>query len=619
VPTAPSTYAANYPIRARSLNADLYTYALGNSHTPNGVLFHAQPPLIYEFVYQTGRNAASNTTGLNTSLAGSAGSSNWRNWYDTSLFLGGSPAGLPGAGMDEPDIFAAGAASAVVPGSSGNNSVGGIYLALGQATWGAQTNSGGANGVSLFNNGSLYSLGSADQASLTRTNQGYTIDLIKDPASAAVASYVKDSASASYALLASKDGGARTSRLGLLWISSDFPTITGPNSFSVPSPPAWSPSTAATSSVINGAALGAPLLFLNANGATVQRPVMRASGVTSGSFTTSTVKLVAPTVSMDNCANYSAGVYTIPCDGVYLVFVMTEHTDNGATGIKQSGVRVISGGTTDLYGSGYNMGVTGAGGPAPIRPCMTRLLGLRQGDTLQAFAFSNSASPTLGTNCRFIVLWMSAIAPSNGAWAWTPPDLGYRWQAGNQTSVLGVPGSLPAQLQQHLTNDISFLLQRPYLMAWQSTQQTALSSAFHTITMDTLGSRVHNVASGVGGDSYGGWTSGASNFYAAVVPGWYLCINAVRVTAPAATATTVVGIGYTDSANNAQGTGNPCEMGDFMTSSSNISPGGDGVGLFYLDVGDRLYPSAWVTDVASWSTNVGAGQESSFGVVWVSE
>jgi len=208
---------------------------------------------------------------------------------------------------------------------------------------------------------------------------------------------------------------------------------------------------------------------------------------------------------------------------------------------------------------------------------------------------------------------MCAQAASNNSLTWTAPDTKFRWQA-------GAPGSaLPGLFNTHLANDLSFLIQRPYLLANQTTIQTGLSNAtFSVITMNTLGGRVHSIA----GDPYGGWTSGAANKYAAVVPGWYLCVLNVTQAVPSATpAHPLAAIGYLQSGGANQGTAAQQWGQHIRTTSASFLPGAEAIGLFYLRVGDFVQPHYQQQDGgATYNTAVGTtGQESSFGCVWVSE
>jgi hypothetical protein len=369
-----------------------------------------------------------------------------------------------------------------------------------------------------------------------------------------------------------------------------------------------------TAAGLNGNGLAAPLKFLN------NRPQMRASGVLSTSIATSasvgTTTTLVPLNSADidpwSSFSTSSHLFTAPVDGVYLLHGVVNYPNvSGNNCIAGFRVGLVGGGTQNIWGPAYQ-----GAGLQSTRPQCTRLLDLKAGDTVGLITSQNTgASINLQAtlSCRMVAVWMAALAASNGSVSWTPPDTGFRWQA-------GTPGSsLPAQFQSHLANDLSFLIQRPYLLAYQSTNQTGLSNAsFSVINDNTLGGRVHNSA----GDNYGGWTSGASNKYTAVVPGWYLAVNHVAQAVPSSTpAHCLAAIGYFQSGGANQGSSAQQWGQHVRTTSGSYQPGAEAIGLFYLRAGDFLQPQYQQQDGgATYNTSVGvSGLESSFGCVWVSE
>lgn len=611
MPVTASTYISNFPVRAREFNTDLYTYQPGNNHSPNGVLFHANPPTFLAFMNSGSRTQPSSAGGSFNNMSGSSGSSGWRNWMDNAVLFG--------TGSDFAGNNATGGYTCNVPASSENNGdfhSGGCYLFFGFPSWSAQTTAGSVCGAATYNAGVQYSVGCLQSASTTRQNTSYVVDLLvtnlNGSAQAsfpyALGGFSKDTAGTSFTYATSSDPTGAGSRMYATWVMGElFNATPGVVTVPVPSPPAWTAASTVTAAALNGDALANAMNFLN------NRPILRTAGG-SATVPQNVTTIVTTSVSIDNIGNFVSNKYTIPSDGVYLVSALTEFTDNTG-GSKQAGVRVVGtggAGTFDLLGPAYQASTTSA----LMRPAMTRLLGLRAGDTLQLITFSNASGPVYGSTGRLVVVWMSAIAPSNGAWSWTPPDTSYRWMAGTPAA------QMPAAFQQHLTNDVSFLIQRPYLLAYQSTAQTTLAqNVFTTVNCNTLGSRIHTVASGVGGDSYGGWTSGAANKYTAMVPGWYLAVANGVQSAPGAVCECIMAIGAFSPGGGAQGLNAPSWFQRISSQSGSLFPGAEAIGLFYLDVGDYLQPLYQQLDgPATYATSVTtAGQESSFGVVWISE
>jgi hypothetical protein len=211
------------------------------------------------------------------------------------------------------------------------------------------------------------------------------------------------------------------------------------------------------------------------------------------------------------------------------------------------------------------------------------------------------------------MVWMSALAPSNGAWSWTPPDTGFRWPAGTPG------GSVAALLNQHITNDLSFLIQRPYLLTHQNTQQAGLANGtFQIITPDSVTGEIHAAP----GDSYGGWTSGAANKYVAVVPGFYLVVAGYYETSMASLGQCVACVGYFIGSGTAQGSPSPDQFQSQASTSANATalPGAEAVGIYYLDAGDFIQPQYQQQNGgATFSTSTTPGHKSRFSAVWISE
>ena len=585
MPLAPASWGTDLPVTAKAMNTALYTYTPGNAHTPSGILFHANRPLLVEGL-AAAANQGSSLQGTYTNMGGLT----WKNYYDNSVMFGN--------GADFQYATGTGRFNARVAGSSGvAGSASGYYLIWGNASFTGTANAGGS-GAAINENGTTVP-GGLQLSSTTRFNAGYALDLsvVGQGAVFGLMGYCADSSAGSFGYnYHQPDYSGDVPRLYAAWtgVSSGGGTVS-----TLPAPASYTSATSITSSLLNGTTgINGPLSFLD------YPPLLRASAAVSQSLTSSTVTVVgvgAATIDTWSGYNTSTHTYTVPVSGVYLVYGLVFYA-SGSTNTLTAGVQVN--GTLNLFGPAYT--AAGSGNSA----CqMTRLLDLHAGDTVSLITYTTGASNSTGTAapCRLVLVWLSSLAPSDGAWSWTPPLTGYRWQA-------GTPGSqLPALFTQHLTNDLSFLLQRPYLLAYQSSAQTGLSqNAFHVITMNTLGGRVHTAA----GDSYGGWTSGSSNLYTAPADGWYLVqggyIQAIPSLTPA-----VCWAGITQAPAGSQ---TPDEYQHMSTTSASRPPGAEAVGMYYLRAGDTVQPVYQQQDGGgTFSTSVAAGQESSFGIVWMCE
>ncbi len=607
MPFTPSAWASNFPIAASQLNTDLYTYTPGNNHTPNGLLFHSLPPLVMSNMRTSVTGGQGSSTG--GSFTGYALQNFWRAAIDNSALFG--------AGADFMGPGAAGHFVPTVPGSGGGSSLGssgavpgGQYLVWSVSSIAHTTNAQGY-GAALFQGVSVSSVGGLSLASTTRNNSAYALDILSLASAnpAASGGYCFDASGSAFTLAANATDFMNAPNLfGALWAS---PSHASPVAGSLPVPvTGYTSSSVITSSSLNGAALASPLTFLNAP------PTLRARGAPTTSIPnnatlTPTAVPLTTGADVDFWAGYSTGtsLYTVPVTGVYLVHASVNYSNN-TTGERVAGLRIN--GSTTLWGPSH----TAAGGSSLTRPQVVRLVDLQAGDTVGVVTGQNSGGAVALSSAlesRLIIRFMSAQASSNGSVGWQPPDPTFRWQAGTPG------GQLPALFQQHLANDLSFLIQRPYLMAYQSVQQTGLTNAgFNVITMDQLKGRVHSSA----GDNYGGWVSGASNRYVAVVPGWYLAVlNVTQTKSSTVPAHVQAAIGYFASGGAAQGSA-PQQIGEKVrTNSATFNPGAETIGLFYLRAGDYLQPQYFQQDGgATFSTAVSTtGQESSFGCFWVSE
>lgn len=594
MPIPPSTYAGSAPITAGQLDTDLYTYTPGNFHTPNGILFHANRPLLVEGLTTPTMKQASSSAGSFTDMANTVTANAWKNYADNAVLFG--------FGEDLPNSVATGRLLATVPGSAGAaGSAGGYFLMWGLPVIGATTNAGGF-GAALNEAGGGTVTGGHQLSSTSRDNAAFALDLV--PASTTAYSspvgVCNDASGSSYSFVnQTGDYSGELCRWYGLWAG----VVTGGGTVStVPTPQtAFAGTTAVTSTLLNGlSGLGGALNVLN------NPPMLRAANLNGGTISTGTVATVplAGNTSGTQVDSYSGlntgtSTYTVPLAGLYLVHGFVNWSANTG-GQRQAGLQVNS---TNLWGPSYS--AAGTGGTSPQ---VTRILDLHAGDTVKLITQQNSGGSLAligGQPCRLVVVWLGALWAGGTALAWTPPATGFRWQA-------GTPGAdLPALWQAHMAGDLNFLINRPYLLSYQSSAQSGLAyNSFDTITMNNLTGRVHATP----GDNYGGWTSGGSNLYTAQAAGWYLVCAGYFSTAIGGTFHPVAAIAQTPAGYNS-----PDWYQHVRSVSTSLIPGAEALGLYYLREGDTVQPVYAVQDgTGTMTTSVGTGTESHFEAVWVS-
>jgi hypothetical protein len=583
MPLNPASFLANEPPTAKQLNTALYTYTPGSSFTPTGILFHAHRPLLVEGLEQA-VSLNSSSAGTTTSLSGSG---NWKNYFDNTALFGG--------GADTLYNTAAGTFNPGVAGSAGTaGSAGGHFIIWGFPCFSATTNARGS-GAYLNVSGTLVA-GGKQLSSIAHDNSSYALDLVTTVSSqlTSLSSWIADPSGGTYAARFNlTDYSGETSRFCGFWggILSNGSTVS-----SVPVIPSWTATSTVSSVALNNSAIGTPLNLLN------DPPILRVgtnlngTSILSGSLTT--VPLASSQFDTYTAWNAGTSTYTVPVSGIYLVHGCVSY----AVGTTNNVQAVISVGAVNIYGPAYQSV------PSAITNCqVTRLLDLNAGDAVQLSTFTNGSNSLSTDLCRLVMIWLAGLG-SGSTVSFTPPDTGYRWQAGTSGT------NLTLAFQQHLSNDISFLVQRPYLLSYQGTAQTGLSqNAFHTITMDTVSGFVHGSA----GDPYGGWHPGTANsYYAAPADGWYLAVAGYSQSALASgTAHCLAAILQSPA-----GSASPDQFQRISTTTTGLNPGSEAIGAYYLRAGDTLQPQYQQQNGGvTFSTTVTAGHQSSFGVVWLCE
>lgn len=580
MPLEPATFYSFTPLTAKAMNTALYTFDPGNNFSPTGILFHANRPVLVEAL-AVSLDQSSSTTGVTTSLRGSG---NWRNYFDNSC--------LYGPGADAAFDNANGYLDPAVPGSSGIAAVeGGYYVVWGFPAFSATTVPGASGAIlTVIGTTTTQVVGGKQLSSINEHNCSYALDAVHvtNGTIATLNGWCADSSNNNFAYVyGTVDYSGESTRFSAFYAG----VLTGGTTVSeVPLPPSWDDASTVSANTLNAQAIGTPLQLLN------NPPILRAAGVISGSIAATTLTTVnIANAQIDTYNRWSTSSYTVPLSGVYLV----HGTVSCAAGSTGAYAAVLVNRSTVFYGPAYSFTTV------PIMCQVTRLLDLNAGDVVSLAGYAGAASSYGPDSCRLVLTWLTALAPVEATPPWVPPDTSYRWQAGTTGAAL------TEAFQLHLTNDISFLLYKPYLLTYQTTAQNSLSqNAYHTVTMNTVGGIVH----GSPGDAYASWNTDTSTF-TAKIDGWYLVVasytQSVPVTRPASC---VAAIAQTPA-----GSSSPDVYQHISANSSTLEPGGDAIGLYYLRVGDTVQPQYMQQNGGAFNTIVTTGHQSTFSLVWLSE
>lgn len=605
MPVPPTTWQGSAPVTAHQLNEDLYSYD-GSGYGANGINFHANKAILYAAPWEV-RPLVVSTNGTHSNLQGTA----------TAAYNVVDTAALFGLGADNPGYF--GHLSFTPNLTSGNGSAGGfggLYISFMFPTVESFAGTPACIGSDLYQ-GTIalpVSNGGYQKAFTAHHSAAFFLDLFDVSNNVYFPGVFLGASSGTVGTLTSSTTGTQgsTTRFCFMWQSvttggSTVPTLPTPQTV-------WGLGSSVTSTVLNGnSGIKGPLNFLN------MPPALRCSQTTAQTISSSTpavtkINFAGTTVSVDNYAGFSTAnsTYTVPINGMYLVHAVASFNDlTSSIGIRGAGLTVN---TNHYYGGGYGVITTGG----DTGPTVTRVLDLQAGDTVSAFCWQNdSGSVNLSTNntTRFLVAWMAGTGQSSPTW--TPPDTTYRWQA-------GTPGNqLPALFQQHLANDLNFLIYKPYFTAIQTTAQSGFgtATAFETMTGWTVGGQVHST----NGDPYSGWSSG-NNYWVAPVNGWYLCILECFATYSNSNVGTLEAGLYvpTSGGSPPPSPGWPPDIYQMIhtTQGSVLQPSATAMGFYYLLEGEYVQPQIGTINytTTTWGTYVGTpGINSQFSVIWVCE
>ena len=577
-------------------------------------MFHSNRPLMCETYQGKGSNIPASKGGSFTVLGGAGGDG--ISIIDT--------AALYGTGSDGPGQFARFQSSgAIAPGSSGvAGELGGWQLIFAFIPVGAFGGTASTYGViwDLAANirgqaSPLTDIGCMQPGSVTRNNCGFAVDLIQRTPAAPNQVYSPgvfltnpNGANNAIAVNTASTSG-ETPRFCEIWMA--VCNGNGGTVASVPAPiPSVGTTTTLTSATLN-TSIAQTFTLLN------NSPLLNVQVQNTGAITANAITAVpfTNTPQVDNYSHYnvSAGQYTVPLAGIYLLHANVIYATNWNLGAGVVGFSVAS---SVYWGGAYNA--------TPVNNqntgiSATKILDLHAGDVVEVVTeVSSTSNFGSGNLSHFIMSWLAPVNTSTQSW--TPPDVtGFQFAAGSPPGASGLVSLLNAKL----ANDVNFLLNRPYCAVHQTSTQTGLSAnAWHPVTMQSTVGLVH----GSLGDNYAGWST-AANHYVAPVNGWYLAVeelNAATITTANSYNSLIAGFSVPTSGgvtSPTTGSAPPDWFQQLLVGNSWTYPtGATGMNVYYLLAGETIGPVAQYQSgtATTWGTDVTHGFDSHFNVIWLS-
>ena len=604
-------WTGDTPITSKSMNLALYTTA-GALNTPQGILLMAQRPMSFEVIGEAGSVLTfdSGPDGVRTVIADAGTNQPAVTILDTAGYYGQSTDGVYWA--------ATYTFTPAVIGTRGDGVTPGgwtIVCHFIPIANDVSTTTDGL-GADLDSGGTVICSGSRQKINYANDGCPFFLDLQNTTGVTLQPSVtiVDSSSTPAIPRCNATDSSGETPRFFTIWAGiSDFGISPSYGQPALPAPypgPYTSATTIGTSGIpdvdVNSAAgITAVVNFL------ASPPMFRVNVLSSQSIANNSavqVGLTGATVDVDNYSGFSASpsTYTIQRAGLYLAHCAVPFSANG-TGTRRCGLK-INGGTT-YWGPGYAAIVAGE-----TIATKTQIFSFDEGDTIELICEQNSGGSldlADGDESRMFLAWLGLEGtPST---LWTPPDPSFRWAAGTPAA------QLPGLFQQHLANDLGFLTSRPYLMAYQTQAQTGFSdNSWNTVVLDTVGGIIHSDE----GDNYSGWGSGSSNYYEAQAAGWYLVVAEFFASYPTGSAQSLRAGIYTTTSGGRTPSATPDRYQELFPSQADWEPGATVCGLYYLDVGEFIFPQIYGENYVSsgtWGTATDTGVNSHMEIIWMGE
>lgn len=607
MPFPVASWSEDVPLDSKSMNLALYTVD-GTLGTPNGIAWHAQARISLETITNPAGPFllfASSPSGTQTVISGAG-----INHPGAMLF---DSAGYWGRSTDGTFWISAYTFTPVTPGGRGDGVRPGgwtIFCHFMPIQNNVSTTIDGV-GADLSLSGSLVCAGSRQKLNFANDACAFFLDIQNTTSGAPwqpTVTIIDSSSTAAIPRWNATDSSGETPRFFTIWAAVSSNT----SSYGTPATPApyIGPYSSATTlgttgsptvNVNSAAGIAGPLNFL------ANPPIFRASNSSAQSISNNSATAVTlpGTADVDNYTGWNGTTYTVQRPGLYLCHGVAAYTAN-STGTRRAGLNING---TTYWGPGYAAIIAGH-----TIATKTQIFSLQAGDTITLMTEQNSGGAlTLASAdiSRMFVAWLGLEGtPST---LWTPPDTSFRWTA-------GTPGtSLPPLFQQHLANDLNFLVSRPYLMAYQTAAQSGFANnSWNTVTLDTVAGIAHSDT----GDNYSGWTSGASNNYTAQVAGWYLVVAEVFATFPTGSAQSLRAGILTVTSGGRTPSSSPDRYQELFPSPATYAPGATAVGLYYLLPGEsvtvQVYGQNYVTS-GTWGTQAATANASHLEVIWIGE
>lgn len=587
MPVNPYTWQTDDFITAYRLNSEL-RQTNGNPFLPNGPGFHCRRP-----VWKSIQVANPASPGASVVAYAENASKQWLSVADTGALVGAKydPAGV------------ATAAGQAIPNGETATSPGGLLLLTGNVNWSTSSTAASfrtGSGAWITGTGSLITQGTAQPSNTVETSAPWFLDLI-DPlgfgggSNPAFTLWYQNTVGSIAWNSQNTDGSGKNGRMAAFWAGQS----TGTKVTAVPSIPGqFTGSTAMSSASLNSWIQQAMYL---AN----MPPALKVLASTSTSLTSGTAANISyaatpltDTYGAFTTSSGSGAKYTTPLDGLYLCYACTSFAGTIAAGVQGKTGFSFNSGSAVWGPSSIGNGTSG------FSTVKVGVHHLAAGTTITHCAqLGATGSTNGGTNPSqscMVVLYLGPAATSLATPAPVVPDTSYLFKAGTPAA------SAPGILNSYLVNDLTFLAQRPYLLALQNTAQTGIAQGTGTIVhLDATPS-----------DPYSGWTSGAANLYTAQRAGWYLAVQETQMAAPSLTATPSNLAGFQLS----PAGGTAFDWYQQQNAYTGAGGGAAAVGLYYLRAGDTIAPAiaSFATSSTTTSTISGTATPTHFELVWIS-
>jgi hypothetical protein len=330
---------------------------------------------------------------------------------------------------------------------------------------------------------------------------------------------------------------------------------------------------------------------------------VEAPGATAvgGSTTTVSYSGATPTWDTYGAFNNTTSTYTCPLPGLYFVAAF-----GGFDSPTLTNAAIFTG--VSINGTSYFGAPVSSVAGNPGRAGKVQVFSLNAGDTiqhvmLQGAGASLNTSTTYGS--YFIVLWLGYN--STPGTLPSAPDPTYLFTAGTN------PANTISAFQNHIANDLLFLTQKPYTLAYQTVAQTGIANQTWTPVSMSNNKGIVHADSAV---SYGGWST---NTYTVPRTGYYLCVLETSMATPSLTSTPQYAAGFFVVPS---GISNVDWFGEQRAViGASYGGGSTAVAIYYLRQGDTIQPATWVSNVSSTTTSTYVGstsQLSHFEAVWLS-